>query len=276
MMKFSFSTNAYRNYSIEDSIKSIATAGYSAIELMCDEPHAFPPLSPEKIGSIKKILKENQMTISNLNGFMMCAIEDFHHPSWIEKDTIYRQKRIEHTKNCIVLAKELGANSVSTEPGGPPTGLSRKEELDIFEQGLNEVLPIAEEHKIKILIEPEPGLLIENSTQFLDFISRFSSDYIGLNFDVGHFYCVGEDPAELITTLKGYINHIHLEDIAASRVHQHLVPGTGAIDFSRIFNALYEINYDGYITIELYPYLENPQKAAKNAMNFLNSIANVD
>ena len=274
-MKFSFSTNAYRNFSIEDSIKSIASAGYNSIELMCDEPHAFPPLSPDKIQSIKKTLAENQMTISNLNGFMMCAIEDFHHPSWIEKDKDYRQKRIDHTKNCLDLAKDLEATSVSTEPGGPPTGLPRKEELDIFEQGLNEVLPLAEKNKIKILIEPEPGLLIENSSQFLDFISRFNSKYIGLNFDVGHFFCVGEDPAELIIALKGYINHIHLEDIATSRVHQHLVPGTGAIDFSQIFIALSEINYDGYITVELYPYLENPSAAAQEAINFLNSVTNV-
>lgn len=215
------------------------------------------------------------MKISNLNGFMMCAIEDFHHPSWIEKNQVYRQKRIDHTKNCIDLAKDLGASSVSTEPGGPSTGLTREEELDVFEQGLNEVLPIAEENKIKILIEPEPGLLIENSSQFLNFISRFDSDYIGLNFDVGHFFCVGEDPVELITALKGYINHIHLEDIAQSRVHQHLVPGTGVINFTRIFNALSEINYDGYVTIELYPYQNNPYSAAQDAMNFLNSIANV-
>ena len=274
-MKFSFSTNAYRNFSIEDSIESISSAGYSAVELMCDEPHAFPPLSSDKINSIKNALKENQMTISNLNGFMMCAIEDFHHPSWIEKDQRYRQKRIEHTKNCIDLAKQLGATTVSTEPGGPPSGVSREEELDIFEQGLKEVLPIAEKNEIKILIEPEPGLSIENSSQFLEFISRFSSDYIGLNFDVGHFFCVDEDPADLIISLKEHIKHVHLEDIAESREHQHLVPGTGAIDFSRIFNALSEINYDGYVTIELYPYLENPFKAAQDARNFLNSLANV-
>ena len=274
-MKFSFSTNAYRNFSIEDSIKSISSAGYSAVELMCDEPHAYPPLSSDKIDSIKKTLNENKMTISNLNGFMMCAVEDFHHPSWIEKNQNYRQKRIEHTKNCINLAKQLGVNTVSTEPGGPPSGASREEELDIFEQGLNEVLPIAEQNKTKILIEPEPGLLIENSSQFLDFISRFDSEFIGLNFDVGHFFCVGEDPADLIISLKEHINHIHLEDIAASREHQHLVPGTGTIDFLRVFNALSQINYKGYLTVELYPYLDNPFNAAQDARNFLNSIANV-
>ena len=52
-MKLAFSSNAYRNYSIEESIDLIHLAGYSGVEIMCDIPHAFPPLSDEKIKSIR-------------------------------------------------------------------------------------------------------------------------------------------------------------------------------------------------------------------------------
>lgn len=271
-MKLAFSTNAYRNFSIEDSILSIKNAGYSALEIMCDIPHAYPPLPDEKIESIKTNLEKNQMSISNLNGFMLCAIENFHHPSWIEPSSDYRRKRIEHTRNCIILAEKLGAASVSTEPGGPRTGNSERYDLDLFENGINELIPTLEETKIKLLIEPEPNLLIENSNQFLNFIKRFSSDFIGLNFDIGHFYCVGEDPAKLILKLKDYISHIHLEDIASNRVHNHLIPGHGVINFEEIFDNLEKINYDGFVTIELYPYLENPQHAALKSLQNLKSI----
>ena len=270
-MKFSFSTNAYRNYSIEDSIRSISSVGYSAIELMCDKPHAFPPLSIKKIDSIKKALQENHVEIANLNGFMMCAIQDFHHPSWIEKNPKQRQIRIQHTINCLELAKELGAKTVSTEPGGPLSGLSEKEGLDLFFEGLNTVLPVAEKNQVKLLIEPEPDLLIENSSQYLDFISQFDTKYVGLNFDVGHFFCVGEKPEVLVRTLADHIGHIHLEDIAETREHKHLVPGLGAINFEKVFDAINEINYQGYITIELYPYLDNPENAARDAMKFVKS-----
>jgi len=269
-MKFAFSTNAYRKFTVEDSIKSISSVGYSAVELMCDVPHAFPPLSPEKIQSIKNVLKHNDMKVSNLNGFMLCAIQDFHHPSWIEKDVKERKKRITHTKNCLELAKKLGVNTVSTEPGGPSLGFE-KQELEFFIEGINEVLPVAEKNNVKLLIEPEPSLLIEKSSQFLNFISRFNTNYLGLNFDIGHFFCVREDPAELIKQLKDYIFHIHLEDIAKSRFHKHLIPGKGTIDFKSIFDAISEINYDGYITIELYPYQENPEHAAREAMKFIKS-----
>ncbi len=270
-MKFAFSTNAYRNYSLEESIDSISEAGYSAIEIMCDTPHAYPPISDEKIRSIKKSLKKNNMEISNMNGFMMCAIQDFHHPSWIEEDPSFRQQRINHTINCLELANKLGVKTVSTEPGGPPTNSSNNDQLELFAQGINDVIPIAEKNNVKLLIEPEPELLIEKSSEFINFISRFESKYLGLNFDIGHFFCVNEEPAELIKTLADYISHIHLEDISKDRVHKHLIPGEGVIDFHSIFKAIEEIGYDGYITVELYPYQENPQGAAKAALEYLKS-----
>ena len=271
-MKFAFSSNAYRNFSIEDTIDSIHDAGYSGIEIMCDIPHAFPPLTNEKINSIKKTLDKNMMTISNLNGFMMNAIEDFHHPSWIEKSQEYRNKRIEHTKNCITLASILNAKTVSTEPGGPKTWKNPTKELDIFEDGLHDILPLTEELKINLLIEPEPNLSIENSSQFLKFIERFDSKYLGLNFDIGHFFCVNENPAKLIHELNPYIKHIHLEDIASTREHYHLIPGHGVIDFKSIFQSLKDIKYNGFITVELYPYDKKPKEAAIESLQFLNSI----
>ncbi len=271
-MKFAFSSNAYRNYSVEKCIDSIHSAGYIAFELMCDSPHAFPPLSDEKIKSIIDSLKKNSMSISNLNGFMTTAIEDFHHPSWIEESKNYRQKRIQHTKNCLILADLLGVKTVSTEPGGPKTNQNTEKELELFQQGIEEVLPIAEKLQIKLLVEPEPYLLIENSNQFLNFIEKFDSKFIGLNFDIGHFFCVDEDPAKLIIELQDYIHHIHLEDIASSRKHYHLIPGHGSINFKNIFESLNSISYDGYVTVELYPYQDNPHEAARESITFLNSI----
>jgi len=271
-MKFAFSSNAYRNYSIEDCIELIHLAGYDSIEIMCDIPHAYPPLTDTKIHSIKKSLKKNSMSISNLNGFMMTAIDDFHHPSWIEESKTYRQKRIDHTKNCLYLASLLGAKSVSTEPGGPKTNQSSEKELEIFQEGLLEVLPLAEDLGVHLLIEPEPELLIENSSQFVRFIEKFDSKYLGLNFDIGHFFCVNEDPEKLIINLHDYIKHIHLEDIAYSKKHHHLIPGHGAIDFKKFFTSLNSINYTGYVTVELYPYQNNPQDAAIESMTYLKSL----
>jgi sugar phosphate isomerase/epimerase len=116
-----------------------------------------------------------------------------------------------------------------------------------------------------LLVEPEPGLLIESTDQYLAFAERIRSPMLGLNFDIGHMFCVGEDPAHSIRRLAPHIRHVHLEDIAATRVHHHLIPGEGAIDFSAVLAALREINYDRWVTIELYPYVQDPDHAARTA-----------
>jgi sugar phosphate isomerase/epimerase len=91
----------------------------------------------------------------------------------------------------------------------------------------------------------------------------------GLNFDVGHFYCVGDPLVETIQALQGWTQHYHIEDIAASRIHEHLVPGDGAIDFPAVFQAIYSTGYAGWLTIELYPYLDDPDGAGRRARDFL-------
>jgi sugar phosphate isomerase/epimerase len=131
---------------------------------------------------------------------------------------------------------------------------------------------MAEKEGVRILIEPEPSLLIESSSQFLKFIRDIPSEFIGLNFDIGHFYCVREDPAELVSKLAEHTAHFHLEDINAGRVHNHLIPGLGAIDFREIFRAIDQTGYDGFVTVELYPYQDNPEYAARSAFDYLKSI----
>lgn len=271
-MKFAFSSNAFRHFSLEYAIKQIAKLRYDGIEIMCDIPHTYPPsLSESKIAEILLDIKSKDLQISNLNAFMLTAIEDFHHPSWIELDEERRKQRIHHTIDCIKLAKKFGAKNISTEPGGPLDKVKKEAAMDLFIDGINEVLPVAKKLGVKILVEPEPGLMLQTGDEFLDFISRVKSDNVALNFDVGHFHCVGEDIPALIKELKSYIVHFHVEDIK-DRVHEHLIPGEGSINFKKIFSAIHDIGYNGFVTVELYPYLDDPAQAAKLALKYLKNV----
>lgn len=270
-MKFAFSSNAYLRYSFGEAARRIAAAGYSGIEIMADVPHAWPAyILPEQIEAIRATVNANGLTISNINAFMMHAVDDprqkYWHPSWIEPDANYRQIRIEHTKKALRLAKELGAPCITTEPGGPLlAGQSWSSALRLFVEMLQPAIAVAEEVGVLLLIEPEPGLLIETADQYEELMQHIDSPAVGLNFDIGHFYCVGDDPPATLHRLQNYIRHIHLEDIAASRVHEHLIPGDGAIDFAETLKAIRDIDYHGWVTIELYPYMDDPDRAARLA-----------
>lgn len=270
-MKLAFSSNAYLRFSFNDAAQKIAKLGYQGIEIMADVPHAWPAfmLEEQKQG-IRNALKSNNLAISNINSFMMHAVNDprqrYWYPSWIEPDKHYRQIRIDHTMRCLTLAKELGAPCITTEPGGPvEAGGSWSAGLKLFVEMLKPVIEHAEKEGVLLLIEPEPGLLIETADQFLEFMGHIKSPMVGCNFDIGHSYCVGDDPASTIPRLAKFIKHFHLEDIANTRVHHHLIPGDGAIDFKAAIHAIKAIGYKEWVTIELYPYVEDPDHAASLA-----------
>jgi len=277
-MKLAFSTNAYLNHSFAETTRRLAHLGYRGVEIMADVPHAWPAyLLPEQKQAIRDALQQNSLAISNINAFMMHAVDDqrqkYWHPSWIEPDAHYRRVRIEHTKKALSLAKELGAPCITTEPGGPLEGRPWAECLKLFIEELKPVVEHAEKVGVPLLVEPEPDLLIETADQYLEFADKIRSPMLGLNFDIGHFYCVKDEPAPTVHKLKDHIRHVHLEDIAATRVHHHLIPGEGVIDFASTLKALQEVGYTGWVTIELYTCHENPDHAAKLARERVLKIA---
>ncbi|MFC1757451.1 sugar phosphate isomerase/epimerase family protein [Planctomycetota bacterium] len=277
-MKLAFSSNAYMHFSIEDTIRKISELGYTGIEILADVPHAWPAgLLEERKQSIRDHLEKYNLEIANINAFMMNAVADprqpYWHPGWTDPDPHYRAIRREHTKRSIQLAADIGAPNITTEPGGfLLNGQTWAEGAKIFYEEFMPCVEVAENLNVKLLIEPEPELLIEKFDQYLEFTADIDSPMIGLNFDVGHAYCVNEDPQEWIAKMAEHTVHYHFEDIADTRVHQHLIPGHGAIDFHATIEAIKQTDYDGWLTVELYPYIDNPDDAAREAKEFLSAL----
>jgi sugar phosphate isomerase/epimerase len=273
MMVFGYSTNAFKKFSLIDSIEKIAQLGFRGVEIMCDRPHLYPPdFDEDQMKHLTQVLSQNDLTVTNLNSFTLFAVGDTYLPSWIEPEKERRDIRIRHTLDSLQIAKKLGCRNISIPPGGPLGGNSRRKALKLFHQGLEQVVPLAEELGVMVLVEPEPDLMIETTDQFEEFIRDVRSKAVGLNFDIGHFFCAGEDPLKAFETLFQWVGHVHIEDIAANREHNHLIAGHGAIEFKRIFEAMARLGYSGHISLELYPYLDTPEEAGRESMEYLRPI----
>jgi sugar phosphate isomerase/epimerase len=271
-MKLAFSSNGFVNFPLQQAIDDIAAAGYEGIEILCDQPHAVPErLSAEERASIPEAVKAAGLGISNLNAFPTWFMGDTYRPTWIDPGEA--ELRIAHTRRCLELAGEWGVKHLSTSPGGPiEPGEDRQGALDRFRRGLESLYPVCRSTGVRILVEPEPTLLIERSSEFLEFIPTLDPECIGLNFDVGHFFCVGEDPAVLVPILAPYTGHYHFEDIHESRFHHHLIPGRGAIDFASVIRAIQATGYDDWVTVEISARADAPGEAAREAIDYLKGL----
>ncbi len=274
MINLAFSTNAFKKNTLDEAIDTIATIGYRGVELMADLHHAYPPDMDEarRQHTREKIATAGQI-VSNVNAFTLFACGDTYHPTWIEDNESARRRRIDHTLASVELAAQFGAKTVSLQPGGPMIGttLTRDRAGELYAQGLAEVVPLAKKLGVILAVEPEPGLFIQTAGEYLEFKNRFfkNEDAVRMNCDIGHLFCVGDDPATVIRNHPEHVAHVHLEDIGKNRVHQHLTPGRGVIDFPAIFNALADVDYRGWTTVELYPYETTAGGVAKIAYEHL-------
>ena len=272
-MIIGYSTNAFVKFSLFEAVEKIAQLGFRGVEIMCDRPHLYPPdYGEEKLVRLKSLINQRGLKVTNLNSFTLFAVGDTYLPSWIEPQEERREIRIQHTLHCLELADFFSCKNISVPPGGPLTNMARKEAMSLFHQGLARVAPLAEDLGVKILVEPEPDLLMENTREFNEFIKGVESPAVGLNFDIGHFFCAGEDPSAAFEELFEWIGHVHLEDISVTRVHNHLILGQGAIQLSEVIKTMIRLGYQGDVSLELYPYVDTPEEAGRQSLAYLRSL----
>jgi sugar phosphate isomerase/epimerase len=269
-MIFGYSTNAFVKFPLSESLEKIADLGFDGVEIMGDRPHLYPPdYGAREIAELQAILRRRGLSVTNINSFTLFAVGDTYLPSWIEPEPERRQIRIRHTRDSLRMAAALGCRNISVPPGGPLGNLSRKAGLALFHAGLEQILPLAEELGVRVLVEPEPGLMLENTAEFREFIRDVRSPLVGINFDIGHFFCAGEDPRAAFEELFQWVGHMHIEDIAPDRRHQHLIAGQGTIAFRPLFEAMARLGYARDISLELYPYVDMPEQAGRESREFL-------
>jgi sugar phosphate isomerase/epimerase len=272
-MILGYSTNAFVKFSVFEAVEKIGRLGFGGVEIMCDRPHLYPPDYDEKnLTQLKTLIDDQGLKVTNLNSFTLFAVGDTYLPSWIEPQEERREIRIQHTLQCLKVADFFGCKNISVPPGGPVGEISREKAMTLFHRGLERVAPLAQELDIKILVEPEPDLLMENTREFKEFIVDVKSPAIGVNFDIGHFFCAGEDPSGAFEELFEWIGHVHLEDIASNRAHNHLVLGHGAIQFQEVFKTMINLGYEGDVSLELYPYVDTPEEAGRESLNYLRAL----
>ena len=242
-MQLAFSSNAYLNYPLEETVVRIAAIGYRGMELLADVPHAWPAgLLPQRRREIRECLDRHGMTISNINGFMMNAVADPRQPYW-HPSGLNPIRTIApfaaNTPTGTATSKDLGSPSIQTEPGGPlEPGQSWQAAANIFYDEIMPCVELAEKLEVLLLIEPEPGLLIEQLRAIpgVHEPHSFAVDRTELR----HRPCLlrWRGPAGL--DRPDVVAHEALSPGRHPRVaeHVHTIPGRGAIDFPAVLRRL--------------------------------------
>ncbi len=193
---------------------------------------------------------------------------------------------IEKSKRILDLAKELETDIVTTHIGVVPADKSH-DRYKIMQEACFELSQYADSIGSHFAVETGP----ETATTLCEFLDSLGSVGVGVNLDPANLVMVtGDDPVKAVHTLKKYIVHTHAKDgvkladgnpeyiyrvvhpipdsFKGIKYFQEVPLGTGSVDFPKYLEALDEIGYKGFLTIER-EVGSDPAKDIKTAADFL-------
>lgn len=274
-IKLSYNTNGWALDSLKNALEFIAKCGYKGIDLLCDTPFAYPAnMTKKKIKDLRNLLDSLGLTVANASANKATPLrmvdEHWAEPSLANPNKEKREKRIKYIKEVVDLAVELNAQETSVVSG--IFNLNDPDELwPIFVESLGVCVDYSADRGMKMAIEPEPDFLVETTDELLRIIKEINSKWFGAQYDIGHSIAKGETPIKCVKKLGKKIFHVHIEDIKGKK-HFHRIPSAGEADLKGFIQALKEIGYSGFLTVELYTYTHKAKKATQQSIKYLKEI----
>jgi D-psicose/D-tagatose/L-ribulose 3-epimerase len=231
-------------------LPAIKAAGFDGVEVPLFRPSQFAA------ADIRRGLEVNglECTIcSILSGGM----------NLISADAAVRDKTQVHMQECVKVAAEAGAKIIAGplySPVGLMTGRRRTgDEWKYAADGYQALAPTLREYEVTIAIEP----LNRFETYFLNtaedavaLCEAIDDPHVGILFDTFHANIEEKDVATAYRKVGRHLKHVHTCE------NDRGIPGSGHVDWKGVFQALRDMHYDGWLTIESFGFALGELSAA--------------
>ncbi|MBQ9942329.1 MAG: AMP-binding protein, partial [Christensenellaceae bacterium] len=239
-MKIAFSTLGCPSYSIKEIFSTAKDFGFDGVEIRGLNDHISAvyaaPFQPDQLAKTKERLQRSRLDICCFSSGACLASKDF-------------IKDKEEIIAYMDLACQLNTPYVRVlGDWGPAPADEVDDELVLA--NLNEVLPMAEEKGITLLIETNGAYA--DTARLRQLLLSAKSDNVAALWDVHHPYRYAGETAEVtVQNLGAFIKHVHIKDSVMEEgkaVYKML--GEGDMPIDDMMLALRSINFEGYVCLE--------------------------
>lgn len=154
---------------------------------------------------------------------------------------------------ALVYARTLGCRRLNCLAGVPPAGADPCEVDAVLAANLRWAADALGREGVQLLLEPLndrdlPGFRLVHLDETLALLKRLAHPNMALQYDVYHRQVMEGDAVGALADCLGRTGHIQIGDHPGRRE-----PGTGEIDFHRLFRLLDRAGYPGWVGCEYFP-----------------------
>ncbi|MFC4776617.1 sugar phosphate isomerase/epimerase family protein [Paenibacillus sp. GCM10023252] len=237
-------------------------------------------VTDRNVAELKKYLEHYNLKLVSI------IPDHFGQPKWkngsfASREAVIRADAVNHTKEMIDAAAELGCDLVSLWPGQDGYDYVFQadylQEREWFSLGVQETcryrkdMRISLEYKIK---EPRTHSYLSTVSNALLTIMEISEPNCGVTIDFGHALNAYETPAESVALLKKYgdrLFHVHMNDNYRHWDDDMIVGSVHTVETLEFFYWLRKTGYQGWLSIDQYPYREDSLEAVRQGVLAMDS-----
>ena len=269
-MNYAICNETFGDWPVAEALRLAVECGYTGWEvapfMLCDDLFAY---SSEERKAYRSEVESAGLSVIGLH-WLLAKTQGLHLTS---ADKATRVRTGEYFCELARLCRDLGGEvMVLGSPqqrnfGGDQT---KADAMAMAAEVLTGVVPTLQECGVRIALEPlgpQEGNFLNTASEARELADMIGSDHIRLHLDVK---AMSSEPApipDVIRANSDALIHFHAND------PNRRGPGMGDVDFVPIFEALREVGYDGWISVEVFDYEPGVQTLVGESMKNMQAAA---
>lgn len=187
-------------------------------------------------------------------------------------DSAVRERTVKYLIDLANLCADVGGSIMvfgSPKQRSLCEGVSRQQAWDLARETFRAIVPTLEDRSVTFCLEP----LAPAETDFINtaddaarMIGEINSPSFQLILDVKAMSSEPKPIPQIIRENAAILKHFHANDANMRG------PGFGETDFRPIAATLKEVNYGGWVSVEVFDFSPDPLTIATESMNYLRSV----
>lgn len=231
-----------------------------------------------------RLLKKNGLALASVLPDISCD-PVFRQGALTAPDPEIRQKAVERIKEAMDFAASLACPSVTIWPGQDGFDYLLQSDYLRDMECLKETLECCASYRKEITLhleykpgEPRTHSYVNSCASAISLIHAVGAENLGVAIDFGHTLMDRRPPAESLALCHFHgirRLHMHIND-CFGLADDDMIPGSvNTLQYVELFYWLRQMDYQGYITFDQFPYREDAKEAVKEGSRWLDALWDV-
>jgi sugar phosphate isomerase/epimerase len=273
-MKFAICNEMFGDRPFAEVFSIVRELGYTGVEIAPftlapgTEPFDLRRVPAERIVEVRTMAEDAGLKVVGLH-WLLAKAEGYYLTS---SDPTVRRRTADYLRTLAELCADLGGTIMvlgSPKQRNLLPGVSYDDAESYATEVLHAAVPAFAQFGVTLALEPlgpAEGDFLLNAKAGIRLAQMVESPHCKLHLDVKAMASERKPIADIICDSREWLVHFHAND------PNLLGPGMGEVDFRPIFAALNEIDYNGWVSVEVFKYEPSPDEIARRSIEYMKSL----